>query len=136
MARHPLHPALVHFPVACWPLGVAADVTGLFWGEPAWHWAAGFFAIGCVMAVPAMLAGMLELRRIPEGPALAATWAHMAAMLTAFCIFAARLLLGTDGLRPLPPDAVSFVLDALGFAALAIGGWLGGRLVYDHGIGR
>lgn len=136
MARHPLHPALVHFPVACWPLGVAADVAGLFLAAPAWQWAASSFAIGCVMAIPAMLAGMMELPRIPEGAALTATRAHMAAMLTAFCLFAARLLLGVDGLRPLSPDAGAFVLDALGLAALAIGGWLGGRLVYEHGVGR
>ena len=141
MSRHPLHPALVHFPVACWSLGVAVDAASLVPGLAPWlvgaqGWSAGLFATGCLMAIPAMLAGMLELPRIPEGPALRETWAHMAAMLTAFALFGGRLLLGLDGLRPLPPGGFALTLGGLGFAALAAGGWLGGRLVYHHGIGR
>lgn len=136
MARHPLHPALVHFPVACWSLGVLADGAGLAFGRDAWGWAPGLIAAGCLIALPAMLAGLMELPRIPEGPALRDTWAHMAAMLAAFTIFGARLLHGLDGFRPLPPGILTLALDAVGFLALAIGGWLGGRLVYVHGIGR
>ena len=33
--RHPLHPALVHFPIACWSLATAADLAGLAFAEPA-----------------------------------------------------------------------------------------------------
>ena len=33
------------------------------------------------------------------------------------------------------PDMVSLALDAGGFLALVVGGWLGGRLVYAHGVG-
>ena len=136
MARHPLHPALVHFPVACWSLGVAADVASLRIGAAAWHWSAGLFAVGCLMALPAMLAGLAELPRIPEGPALRDTLAHMAAMLTAMSAFSARLLLRVDQFQALPPDSLSWMLNSCGFLALAIGGWLGGRLVYGHGVGR
>jgi uncharacterized membrane protein len=31
--RHPLHPAIVHFPVACWSLTVITDFAGLWLGE-------------------------------------------------------------------------------------------------------
>src|SRR5699024_3929686 len=54
--RHPLHPALVHFPIAGWTLAVVADFSGLFLGEAAWSWSAGLLAMGCAMAVVAMLA--------------------------------------------------------------------------------
>lgn len=61
---------------------------------------------------------------------------HMATMLTAFTLFATRLFPRLDHFQSLPPDALSLMLDAGSFLALAVGGWLGGRLVYGHGIGR
>lgn len=134
--RHPLHPALVHFPVACWSLAVGADVASLRFGAAAWQWSAGLLTIGCAVALAAMLAGMLELARVPEGAALRDAWWHMGLMLGAFSLFAARLLLRLDHLQPLAPDALAFGLDVAGFAALAVGGWFGGRLVYGHGVGR
>ncbi|MGS1117760.1 DUF2231 domain-containing protein [Castellaniella sp. UC4442_H9] len=134
--RHPVHPALVHFPVACWSLATAADFASIWLGESAWQWSGGLLAVGCSVAVLAMLAGLWELARVPDGPALRDTYLHMGVMLTAFALFTARLLTRLDHVQPLAPDTLSLVLDALGFIALAVGGWLGGRLVYGHGIGR
>lgn len=134
--RHPLHPALVHFPVACWSLAAAADFASLWWGEAAWRWSAWLLAVGSGMAVLAMLAGLLELARVPEGPALRDAHAHMAAMLVAFSAFTMRLLVRLEHHSPLPPDGLALLLDAVGLVALVIGGWLGGRLVYGHGVGR
>lgn len=134
--RHPLHPALVHFPVACWSLAAVADFAGLWLGKASWQWSAGLLAVGCAIAVIAMVAGLLELARIPEGPALRDAYLHMGLMLTAFALFTARLLLGLDHLQPVAPGTLALVLDAVGFVALATGGWVGGRLVYGHGIGR
>jgi len=134
--RHPLHPALVHYPIACWSLAVATDFASLHFGEIAWRWSGGLLAVGCSMALVTMLTGLMELSRIPEGPALRDTWLHMGAMLVAFTAFTTRLLLRLDHLQPLAPDRLSLLLDAAGFVALAVGGWFGGRLVYAHGIGR
>ena len=133
--RHPLHPALVHFPVACWSLAVVADVAGLWFGEAAWRWSGGLLVAGCSMGLAAMLAGLLELSRVPEGAAMGDAWRHMGAMLLAFALFAARLLLRLDHLHLLPPDTLSLLLDGAGFLALSVGGWFGGRLVYIHGVG-
>ncbi|OJY63519.1 MAG: hypothetical protein BGP16_01110 [Sphingobium sp. 66-54] len=134
--RHPLHPALVHFPVACWSLAVAADFAGLWLGEAAWQWSGGLLATGCAMALVAMAAGLIELARVPEGAAMRDAYWHMGAMLAALTLFATRLLLRLDHLQPLPPDGLSLLLDAGGFLSLAAGGWFGGRLVYGHGVGR
>jgi uncharacterized membrane protein len=125
--RHPLHPALVHFPVACWSLAVVSDVTSVWLGEAAWRWSGGLLAVGCAMALAAMLAGMMELSRVPEGAPMRDPWTHMGAMLIAFTAFTARLLLRLDHLQPLAPDIISFALDAAGFLALAVGGWFDGR---------
>ena len=134
--RHPLHPALVHFPVACWSLAVAADFASLHFGAAAWAWSGGLLAVGCAMAVVAMLAGLLELARVPEGVAMRDAYLHMSAMLVALLLFATSLLLRLDHLKPLAPNIASLLLDTGGFLALAAGGWLGGKLVYGHGVGR
>lgn len=134
--RHPLHPALVHFPVACWSLAVAADFASLHFGAAAWAWSGGLLAVGCAMAVVAMLAGLLELARVPEGVAMRDAYLHMSAMLVALLLFATSLLLRLDHLKPLAPNIASLLLDTGGFLALAVGGWLGGKLVYGHGVGR
>lgn len=133
---HPLHPAIVHFPVACWSLAVVADFASLRFGALAWSWSAGLLAVGCAMAVVAMLAGMMELTRVPEGVALRDAYLHMGLMIAALTLFAARLMLRVDHFKPLPPDAVSLLLDAGGLLALGAGGWYGGKLVYGHGVGR
>lgn len=134
--RHPLHPAIVHFPIACWSLAVAADFASLWLGERAWQWSGGLFAVGCAMALVAAMAGLFELARVPEGEALRDTYWHMGLMICALTLFATRLLLRLDHLQPLAPNIISLLLDAIGFTALAFGGWLGGKLVYGHGIGQ
>lgn len=134
--RHPLHPVLVHFPVTCWTLATLADFASLPVGEPAWQWSAGLLVVGCLMALAAMVAGLMELARVPEGQALKDTYWHMGLMLTAFTLFTARLFVGLDHLQPLAPGWLALSLDAIGFITLMVGGWLGGRLVYGHGIGR
>jgi uncharacterized membrane protein len=134
--RHPLHPAIVHFPVACWSLAVTADFAALRFGEAAWRWAGGLLTVGCVMALAAMAAGLLELPRVPEGAAMRDAYWHMGAMLLALTLFATCLLLRWDHGQFLAPDTISLWLDGSGFLVLVAGGWLGGRLVYDHGVGR
>ena len=115
---------------------MAADLASLSFGEAAWRWSGGLLAVGCAMALLAMTTGLIELPRIPEGPALRDTWLHMGFMLVAFGFFVTRMLLRLQHLQPLPPDGLSLSLDLCGFLALTVGGWLGGRLVYGHGLGR
>lgn len=136
MSRHPLHPALVHFPIACWSLAVAADVAGLWFGETAWRWSGGLLAVGCLMALIAMIAGMFELSHVPEGAPMRMVWWHMGLMCVAFALFCTRLVTGLENMRLQEPNTLSLLLDAAGFICLMAGGWLGGTLVYHHGVGR
>src|SRR5699024_8327344 len=134
--RYPLHPTLVHFPVACWSLAVAADYISLWSGTPTWRFTDGLIAVGCVMALLAMLAGLLEIISIPEdGDAMRDAIIHAGFMIAALLLFGIRFMQGPYGLAPVAPNMLSFILDAAGFLVLFIGGWYGGRLVYQHGIG-
>ena len=135
-ARHPLHPMLVHFPVACWSLATLADIASLHFGEGA-GWLGGMLALaGCAMALPALAAWLYELTRIPAGSsAMRTVYLHMGAMLAAFVFYLASLLLRAGHFQLHPPGNASLVLDIAGFLVLIAGGWLGGRLVYHFGIG-
>lgn len=134
--RHPLHPALVHFPVACWSLATFADLASLHVGERAW-WPGGMLLLaGSALALPAMLAGLYEMTRIPaRSPAMQTVYLHMGAMLAAFTLYLTSLLLRAEHFQLHQPGNASLALDIAGFLALAAGGWCGGRLVYHYGIG-
>ena len=135
--KHPLHPALVHFPVACWSLATLADIAGQ-WSTrwPFWQWSLGLLVVGCATGLAAAGAGLLELLKLsPVGPAMAVANHHMLMALTAWGLYAFSLLLRMDGMQPVPPGALALVLSGLGFLALGVTGWLGGKLVYVHGAG-
>jgi len=134
--RHPLHPALVHFPVACWSLATAADLASMYWGEPAWRFAGGLLIVGTLAAVPAMLAGFYELTALPDDDAaIADVYRHMGAMLGALTLYTLSLLLRLDHTTLLAPGTLAMACSASGFICLSVGGWLGGRLVYGHRLG-
>lgn len=134
--NHPLHPALVHFPIACWSLATAADVASLWWGKPAWMLAGVLLALGTMIALAAMATGFIELLKVgAEHPATRDLNRHMLLMLTAWCLYATSLFLRLQGSTLNPPDSVDLSLSVVGFVVLGVGGWFGGKLVYGHGVG-
>lgn len=133
---HPMHPALVHFPIACWSLATLADVLGIFIDEPTWRAACWLIATGNVTAIAAMGAGLFELRKVdPSGAAMRDANRHLLLAMTAWCLYGASLLARLDRQELVPPGVVAIGLGAAGFLALAGAGYLGGRLVYTHRVG-
>lgn len=138
--NHPLHPALVHFPVACWSLATAADVAGLLvtsvLNVPVAALAVVLIAIGVAAAVVAMLAGFVQYLGIEPGhAAMRAAHAHMTLASVATGCYLASLLLRWRSGEAMAPGTLALSLSVLGFVALAMTGWLGGALVYGHGVG-
>ena len=138
--KHPIHPMLVHFPVAFWTVAAVAYVAGAAGlSEAAAAIAAFSNAAGLIMAVFAMAAGLLELRAIDSRSAAmrVATW-HMMVMATAWVCFLLALLLPTFSRAALDRSTAQLAGVAsagVGFLLMSVGGWLGGRLVYEFGIG-
>jgi uncharacterized membrane protein len=123
--RHPVHAALVHL-----PMGLLL-ATPLFDALGRKEVASACCALGCAGAVVAAVAGFVDFGKLErDSPAETTAFWHMGAMLVALSAFAATLLLrGTT-------DVGLLACDALGLGALGVGGWLGGELVYRHGVGR
>jgi len=134
---HPVHPAVVHFPVACWSLATVADVVGLLWAPP-WLWPLAFVltVLGCVSGLLAALAGFLELLKLPaEHPAGSTANAHMGLALTTWCLYAGSAFLRLHDQQPVPPGTWALALGGAGLLSLLATGWLGGKLVYGYGVG-
>ena len=136
---HPIHPMLVHFPVVFWTVAVGAYVSSAAGvGEPAAGIAKLANGAGLIMAMFAMVAGLLELPSIgSRSEAMrVATW-HMMIMATGWVCFLLALVLPIAAESAMDHSlALAAAASAgVGFLLMSVGGWLGGRLVYEFGIG-
>jgi uncharacterized membrane protein len=136
LGGHPVHPLLVHFPIALWTVAPGADLAGWIYGwEEAWLVSFGSQAVGIVIALLAMVAGFLDFAAIPrDEPAQGVAVSHLLAMSTAWLLFIVSLAMrGLPGTNS--PSIWATVTALVAWAVMAFGGWLGGRLVYEFGIG-
>ena len=139
LGGHPLHPALVHFPVACWTAAPALDAFYLVWRNPA-CWLAAFWciAVGVGMGLLAMTAGFMDLMALPaDHPAQDTAQRHMLLVSSAWCVFAVSLLF--QPLHAAPSEGqiwLALGLSAGGWLLLGLGAYAGARLVYDFGVGQ
>jgi uncharacterized membrane protein len=132
IAGHPIHPMLVTIPIGLWLFSLVCDLVGLSGNaDPAWaivafYTMAGGIAGALMAAVPGLI-DLLSLRDAPRKTALI----HMAINLTVVALFAVNLWMRyrAEGSANGP-----LVLSFLGIALLAVSGWLGGKLVYEHGV--
>ena len=130
---HPLHAILVAFPIGLLVFSLVCDlllVAGLGGGD--WAVVARCtLAAGIVTALLAALPGFVDYLSLSGRPRRIATW-HMLLNLTVVGVFTVDFLLR---LRTDPYDKVPVAFSAIGVALLAVSGWLGGELVYRHGVG-
>jgi uncharacterized membrane protein len=128
-----LHAALVHFPVACWTLATAGDGVAALGVADAWRAGSLLMLLGVALAIPAVVAGAAELLRLPE-PLVGPATVHMSLMAVAWCLYlAACVLRFPHRLLTSQPVTLSMALGVAGFAVMAVGAHLGGRLVYRVG---
>ncbi|HEY8084694.1 MAG TPA: DUF2231 domain-containing protein [Methylophilaceae bacterium] len=134
--RHPLHPALVHFPIVCWTLATVGDVISPWWGIRAWWTSGMLLVLGIVMALPAMISGLVEFSQIDEqSAALPVAERHMQLICITWTIYAASLFMRMDGRHLAQPGLVAIGLSLLGLGFLLSACWFGGRLVYRYRVG-
>lgn len=139
LGGHPLHAALVHFPVACWTAAPVLDALYLFSRNPAW-WSASFacIAVGVLAGLVAMTTGFLDLMALPAGhPGQEIALRHMLLVSSAWCMFAVSLLFRPLHAAPSGDQAwLGLGLSLGGFGLLGLGAYAGARLVYDFGVGQ
>ncbi len=136
--KHPLHPLLVHVPVAVWPAALLFDALSRlnFGGNTLVR--LSFFCVALGLAatlpvVPTGLADWIEIKQ--EKPAWKIGLAHMALNLVVTIIFAVNLGLRVSSFQNAATvDSLPVALSAAGTVLLFVSAYLGGLMVYDHGI--
>lgn len=136
MVAHPIHPAVVHFPFGLLLTSTIVDLGHLGGLWPEAHYAAWLMASGLVAALVAVAAGLFDFRRLNDAQVPYAL-RHMGTMAIAVVGYGIALYLRRETLTAAAePSAASVGVAVASAVVLAIGGWLGGELVYRHGAGR
>lgn len=135
VARHPIHPMLITFPVAFFTGLLASDIAFLFTGDLFWARSSFWLVIvASIMGLLAGIAGTIELLSVRDIRLRATSWSHFVASVVLLSIgftnWAFRIPEPAEGIYPW-----GIYLSALGIVVLGVAGWLGGHLVFHHHIG-
>jgi uncharacterized membrane protein len=135
---HPIHPALIPFPIGLLAFSFIADLIYLWQGNTVWKDYVAFYTLlgGIIGAVAAAIPGLIDWASLTDQAAVrVANW-HARVMIITVLIFGASFFLRTTSgaawtaSLPMLPLLLSFV----GIIALTVGGYLGGELVFRHGV--
>jgi uncharacterized membrane protein len=132
VAKHPIHPMLIVFPIGLWIFSLIADIVYLSGGPPIWASVAYYDIIaGVVGAVLAAIPGFVDLFSLQPSRAKSLGVIHMTLNLIIIALFAISFGLRTSTtINYVTP----FVLSIIGVALLLVSGWLGVQMVHVHGI--
>jgi uncharacterized membrane protein len=135
IAKHPLHPVLVPFPIACFVGTLLTDVA--YWRTAEMMWAdfsAWLLVVGLIMGVMAAVAGLIDFLGnrlvLTQTPA----WAHMLGNVVVLVLSLFNALIHSrDAWTSVVPTGL--ILSAVVVLILPITGWLGWTLVERQHIG-
>jgi uncharacterized membrane protein len=135
---HPVHPMLIPFPIALWVFSLIADVIYLWRGNPVWRDWIAFYSLlaGIIGAAAAAVPGLIDWLSLKDRDVVKiANW-HARLNVIALLIFAAGFYLRTSSGSELVGRSytIPFGLSVLGVILIGISGWLGGELVFRHGV--
>jgi hypothetical protein len=110
------------------------EVVGITARNGAIGWWLGLI-VGLIVTVPTALAGLADWLTIEWRTDLwwTATY-HMLSMVTATVFFGLAAIFGHGAYTHANVSTGAYVLTLLGFGFLTLGGWLGGAVVYVHGM--
>lgn len=134
IAGHPIHPMLVPIAIGGFILSFAADLICLATGNTnPWSTVAYYTMIGGILgALAAAVPGLVDLLSLPPGPLKKTALTHMAINLTVVALYLCNAWLRHGAPQNLKvPMLLSFVAILL----LLVSGWLGGKMVYEAGVG-
>ena len=134
---HPVHPPLTDATVGMFTLATGLAVLGKAGvaegklGPAAWLALVG----GLIAAAPTALTGFADWLQISWGtPPWRTATLHLTAMVTAVLLFAMATWLQWSGYRHGSVTTGGLIPTLVGFASLTAGGWLGGAIVFVHGM--
>jgi uncharacterized membrane protein len=137
LAGHPLHPPLTDATIGTYTFATAAAVLsrlGVSEHNMATAWWLALVA-GLIVSAPTALAGFVDWLDISTGTPLWRTATlHLSVMLAATILFAITAGVGHADYVDGTIGGGSLILTLVAFATLTLGGWLGGAIVFVHGM--
>ena len=132
IAGHPIHPMLVPIPIGLWIFSLVCDLIHAGGStNPAWSTVALYtMGGGIVGALLAAVPGLIDLLSLPAGPRKTAV-IHMSLNLTVVALYVINLWMRVSAPEK---SGAALWLSIIAIGLLVISGWLGGKMVYVHGI--
>lgn len=134
---HPLHPPITDAAIGAYTaatLLAVLHVLGVSDGNTATAWWLTL-VIAQVFGGLAAITGFADWLQISMGTPLWRTaTAHFAAMVLTAALFALTIFLGHADYVDGEISGVPFILNLIAFGMLTLGGWLGGTIVFVHGM--
>jgi uncharacterized membrane protein len=134
---HPIHPPLTDATIGTYTFATVAglaEVTGITQNAGAYGWWIALI-FGLIVTVPTALTGFLDWLTIEWGSELWKTAStHLLAMVTATVFFALAAIFGHGAYTHANVSAGAYTLTVIGFLFMTLGGWLGGAIVFVHGM--
>lgn len=135
---HPLHPALVHLPLGLWFLAAVFDVFAALDVGVAVLTRLSFYCViggllGAFAAVPTGVADWSPIKK--EKTAWRLGLYHMLLNFVAIFVWAANLGLRLQTFEKSPAVTTPILVTSLlGATLLLVSGYIGSRMVFDHGV--
>ncbi len=134
VAGHPIHPMLIHFPVAFLLGLVGTDLACFFLAEPFWArvglWLAGLGSLGGWLAG---LVGLVDLVSVPRIRHLVIAWSHALMAVMTLSLASFNWLLRFNDANGFNPWCL--YISLLTAALISVTSVLGGQMVYGHAVG-
>ena len=135
IAGHPIHPMIVPIAIGGFILSFIFDIVCMATGRvDPWATVAYYTMIGGIVgALAAAVFGFVDMLSLPRATLTKkVALTHMAINLAVVVLF-----IFNAGMRhaDVDPGGTPFVLSLIGIAMLTVSGWLGGKLVYEAGVG-
>ncbi|MBV8769172.1 MAG: DUF2231 domain-containing protein [Hyphomicrobiales bacterium] len=135
IGKHPIHPMLVPFPIACLVGTLFSDLA--YWRTMDIMWAdfsAWLVTIGVILGVLAAIAGLIDFLGNRLIRAQAPAWPHVIGNVVVLLLSVVNALVHSrDAWTSVVPTGL--ILSALSVVILLFTGWLGWSLVYRHRVG-
>jgi uncharacterized membrane protein len=129
---------IIPFPIGLWVFSLVADVIYLWRGSSVWRAYIAFYALlaGIIGAAVAAVPGFIDWLSLKNPRVVKiANW-HARLNVIALLVFAASFYLRTTSGAALVSGSytIPVALSVLGVILISISGYLGGEMVFKHGV--
>jgi len=133
---HPSHPMFVHFPIAFYVAVLVFDVMTRIQPTPGLVLAGTYLLMGAVLAsVILVITGLVDwFDMVPGSSKRRIATRHMLVQFAATVFFQLSLILRFPDRAEPQAEMLWILLEAVGFAVVSVGQYLGGVLVYEKGM--